>query len=302
MLESLACSAAIAVENAQLYTRLEKALQQEKKTRAQLIQAGKISAMGRMVASVAHEFNNPLQTIKNCLFLVQEGMMPAAEQRRFLIMAASEVERLSRLVAQLRAVYRPAAGDQMQAVELYKVVEQVRSLVAPHLSKNRVRWECAEPPCPLTVNGIADQLKQVFLNLSLNACEAMQAEGGALTVSLATTADGRQVGVTFRDTGPGIDPQALPDLFDLFFTTKETGMGLGLAICYDIVQKHSGRIEVESQPGQGATFTVWLPLASPSVSDREVTIGYANRASRHDCVQAYWEMPAYHRQVLQIEE
>ncbi len=263
LLEGIARPAAIAIENAQLYAHLEKSLQQEKKTRAQLIQAGKLSAMGRMVASMAHEFNNPLQTIKNCLFLVQEGVAPAVEQRRFLNMAASEVERLSRLVTQLRAVYRPAAGDQMQAVELYKIVEQVRSLVAPHLSKNRVWWECAEPPHPLTVSGIADQLKQVFLNLSLNACEAMQAEGGTLTVSLTTTADGRQAGVTFRDTGPGIDPQALPDLFEPFFTTKETGMGLGLAICYDIVQKHSGRIEVESQPGQGAAFTVWLPLASP---------------------------------------
>jgi PAS domain S-box-containing protein len=263
MLEVVAHSAATAIKNAQLYAHLERALRQEQKTRAQLIQAGKLSAMGRMVASVAHEFNNPLQTIKNCLFLIQPSMAPSVEGYRFLNMATSEVERLSNLVTQLRAVYRPVASDQMQAVGLSQVLDQVHSLVTPHLTKNRVRWEYAEPPYPLIVSGIPDQLKQVFLNLSLNASDAMQVEGGTLTVSLVTAADGRQVGVAFRDTGPGIDPQDLPNLFDPFFTTKETGTGLGLAICYDIVQKHSGRIEVESQPGQGATFTVWLPLASP---------------------------------------
>jgi signal transduction histidine kinase len=133
----------------------------------------------------------------------------------------------------------------------------------PHLDENRVWWQYLSPSSPLVVNGIPDQLKQVFLNLSLNASDAMQTEGGPLTVNASITADGRQVSVAFRDTGPGIDPRDLPNLFEPFFTTKESGMGLGLAICYDIVQKHGGRIEVESQRGQGATFTVWLPLTSP---------------------------------------
>jgi PAS domain S-box-containing protein len=284
LLEGIASSAAIAIENARLFAAVDKelterdraeaevrklnqhlevALQQEHKTRAQLIQAGKLSAMGRMVASVAHEFNNPLQTIKNCLFLIQQDLVPGAQGIKFLDMAASEVQRLSDLVSQLRAVYRPGTADQMQAIELSKILDQVHSLVTPHLTKNRVRWEYTELPHLLTVSGIPDQLKQVFLNLSLNASDAMQMEGGTLTVSILSAADGRQVGVAFRDAGPGIDPRDLPNLFDPFFTTKESGMGLGLAICYDIVQKHGGRIEVESQPGQGATFTVWLPLASP---------------------------------------
>jgi len=219
--------------------------------------------MGRMVASVAHEFNNPLQTIKNCLFLIQQDMAPEAQGTKFLDMATSEVQRLSNLVSQLRAVYRPGAADQMQAIELSKILDQIHSLVTPHLTKNRVRWEYTPPSSLLVVNGIPDQLQQVFLNLSLNASDAMQAEGGTLTVNASITADGRQVGVAFRDTGPGIDPRDLPSLFDPFFTTKESGMGLGLAICYDIAQKHGGRIEVESQFGRGATFTVWLPLASP---------------------------------------
>jgi len=261
MLEVIAHSAATAIKNAQLYQHLEKALQQEQKMRAQLIQAGKLSAMGRMVASVAHEFNNPLQTIKNCLFLIQQDVAPGMQGNQFIEMAVSEVQRLSSLVAQLRAVYRLGATDQAQVVELSQVLDQVHSLVAPHLAKNQVQWEYTPLPIPLTVKGIPDQLKQVFLNLSLNASDAMQAKGGTLTVSTCVTADGYQAGVAFRDTGPGIDPQDLPNLFDPFFSTKESGMGLGLAICYDIVQKHSGRIQIESQPEQGATFTVWLPLA-----------------------------------------
>jgi PAS domain S-box-containing protein len=282
LLEGIASSAAIAIENARLFAAvdqelierdraeaeirklnqdLEEALRQEHKTRAQLIQAGKLSAMGRMVASVAHEFNNPLQTIKNCLFLIQQDLASGAQGIKFLDMAASEVQRLSDLVNQLRAVYRSGTADQMQAVELSEILDQVHSLVAPHLTKNRVRWEYTEPPHPLTVSGVPDQLKQVFLNLCLNASDAMQAEGGTLAVNVLSAADGRQVGVAFRDTGPGIDPSDLPSLFDPFFTTKESGMGLGLAICFDIVHKHGGQIEVESQLGQGATFTVWLPLA-----------------------------------------
>ena len=261
MLEVIAHSAATAIKNAQLYRHLEKALQQEQKMRAQLIQAGKLSAMGRMVASVAHEFNNPLQTIKNCLFLIQQDVAPGTQGNQFVDMAVSEVQRLSNLVAQLRAVYRPGAADQTQVVELSQVLDQVHSLVAPHLTKNQIQWEYTPPPSPLIVKGIPDQLKQVFLNLSLNASDAMQAKGGTLTVSTCVTADGRQAGIAFRDTGPGIDPRDLPNLFDPFFSTKESGTGLGLAICYDIVQKHSGRIQIESQPAQGATFTVWLPLA-----------------------------------------
>ncbi len=263
LLEAIAAAAAIAVNNAQLYTNLQLALRQEQTMRAQLIQAGKLSAMGRMVASVAHEFNNPLQTIKNCLFLVQQDIGPALAENEFMHTATSEIQRLSDLVTQLRAVYRTPAVEQRQPLDLVQTLDVVHTLMLPHLDKHRVSWEISLPAVPLQVVGIADQLKQVFLNIALNAVDAMQPGGGVLTVAFVLSDAGDSAGVVFRDTGPGLAPEVLANLFEPFFTTREGGMGLGLAISYDIVQSHGGRIEVTSPPGAGAQFTVWLPLASP---------------------------------------
>ena len=111
------------------------------------------------------------------------------------------------------------------------------------------------------IKAYPDQLKQVFLNLSLNAIEAMQPEGGELTVGTLIDKQENRVGVTFADTGPGVPAADLKVIFDPFYTTKSTGLGLGLSICYDIVHNHGGMIDVENNPRGGATFTVWLPIA-----------------------------------------
>ncbi|RME49908.1 MAG: hypothetical protein D6796_04100, partial [Caldilineae bacterium] len=124
------------------------------------------------------------------------------------------------------------------------------------------------------VHGIADQLKQVFLNISLNAIEAMQPGGGTLSVGITSDAENEQLAVTFTDTGPGIASENLSKIFEPLFTTKRSGTGLGLSISYDIVRAHGGQITVESQPGDGTTFTVWLPRlqgddSPPSNGSRE---------------------------------
>ncbi len=241
---------------------LENLLEHEQAMRNQLVQAEKLTAMGRMVVSIAHELNNPLQIIKNCLFLTQQEIAPDGPVYEYLDMSASEIERLSNLVAQLREVYRPDPTDTMQPLELLKVLEETHFLLSPHLQQQRVRWEQKSGPNDFIVQGIADQLKQVFLNISLNAIEAMQPTGGTLLVDLVVAAGPNRVGVVLQDTGPGISPENISELFEPFFTTKKAGTGLGLSISYDIVRTHGGQIAVDSRPGKGTIFTVWLPLVT----------------------------------------
>src|SRR6185295_114295 len=115
---------------------------------------------------------------------------------------------------------------------------------------------------PYMVYAVRNNLKQVFINLCLNAMEAMESDQeGRITVGLRTNQDGQRVGVDFHNTGPLITEEALPFIFDPFFTTKRSGTGLGLSISYDIIRQHQGEIVAESVPAKGVTFTVWLPLA-----------------------------------------
>ena len=259
-LDIFANSAAVALNNARLYQDLEQALQTEKETRLQLIRADKLAGMGRMVASVAHELNNPLQTIKNCLFLIDQTHKES-QDTDLLVLAMSEVERLSLIVNQLRDVYRPAENQEFKTTQLRPLLADLEKLLETHLRRNNVTFDLAKGKAKgILVQAIPDQMKQVFLNLSLNAIEAMQPDGGVLKIRVKTGKRKGLVGISFSDTGHGIPEQDLKVVFDPFYTTKTTGMGLGLSICYDIVQNHNGFIEVENNADVGVTFTVWLPV------------------------------------------
>jgi len=260
IVQNLTDRAALAIANARLYHDLQNALEKEKSTRVQLIQSEKFAAIGRMVGSITHEINNPLQTIKNCLYLTQEDIPVDSHIQEYLGMATSEVQRLSNLVAQLRELYRPRSGGPKQPHDLLDILEGVHSLLIPHLQNQKVQWESLPGLKNISVNCVEDQIKQVFLNISMNAIEAMQPEGGKLFLDMVMSPPSDQVGVVFRDTGPGITPEISANLFEPFVTTKSSGLGLGLSICYEIIQRHGGRITVDSQPGQGSVFTVWLSL------------------------------------------
>ena len=213
-----------------------------------------------MVASVAHELNNPLQTIKNCLFLIQQDIDKEAETQTYIDMALSESKRLSNLVSQLREVYRPGGSGVRHLISLNKLVNEVYSLLKEHLKQNHIRWEYSLVPEEIIVNANANQLKQVLLNICLNGLDAMQPNGGTLSLQLFSDSETTEIGLSIQDSGTGITADNLSHIFEPFFTTKETGSGLGLAICYDIIQSHGGRIEAKSQLDLGTTFTLWFPL------------------------------------------
>ena len=242
---------------------LQNALQNERDTHDQLVQAEKFAAVGRLLASITHEINNPLQTIKNCLFLSQGDILSDSPIYEYLKMAITETDRLSNLVAQLREIYRPPTQGQIKPVNLPILVDEVHTLLAGYLHEKHITWMMTAPDdrlyANLIIEGVSSQLKQVFLNISLNAIDAMEPNGGRIMINFLTSEDNSQVGICFQDSGPGLPQEVKDRLFEPFLTTKEKGLGLGLAICYDIIQKHNGQIEVESEPGEGAAFTVWLP-------------------------------------------
>jgi PAS domain S-box-containing protein len=237
---------------------LEKALQVERVLRQQLIQSEKYAALARLVGSVAHEINNPLQTVKNCLFLIRNETKPKARADE-INMAVSEIRRISDLVQLMRQTYRPSS-QQLLDFDLLDLISKVRALIEPQLRQYDVMWRLEKDQDCIILHGNPDQIQQVCLNICLNALEAMSSSGGTLAVSLKLPGDRSQVEMTFHDTGPGIPKADLERIFEPFFTTKEKGTGLGLAICYDIVNNHKGKITVESEPGVGATFKIWLPL------------------------------------------
>ena len=192
---------------------LENALAQEQAIRQQLVQAEKLGALGRMVSSVAHELNNPLQTIKNCLYLTGQELSGDSPIHDYLEMAHSETQRLVHLVAQLRELYRPRTAGPVPH-DLAHLLRSVRTLMAHQLLSGRVQWQQPAHLPSYQVCIVSDRLKQVFINLATNAIEAMQPEGGQLLVDMAPSADGRQVSVSFRDTGPGIAPEQISRIFD----------------------------------------------------------------------------------------
>jgi PAS domain S-box-containing protein len=226
MVQDLADLAAMAIANARLYSTLQMSLEKEQAMRTQLVQAEKLAATGRRLASVAHELSNPLQTIKNCLFLTRQDTPPDSPVQEYLDMASSEAGRLANLVAQLRELYRPRDAGVVRAYPLSKILNDVHSLLAPHLAEHGVVWQQSPGQQDLVVNCVVDHVKQVFINISMNAIEAMQPDGGTLSINLVQSEDGDQAGAAFQDTGPGISPGILPNLYEPFVTTKTSGLGL----------------------------------------------------------------------------
>ncbi len=258
LVEHIAATVAVAVQNARLFQESESFAQALERSQNQLIQAEKMAAVGRLAASLAHEINNPLQAVQNSLHLALHPTLSEEKRRGFLEMAQHEVERLVQIVRQMLDFYRPASAIRLP-IDINRPVKEALALAGKRLQQSHiqltVRLAADLPP----VLGSVNRLSQVFLNLIINAIEAMP-DGGRLWVGTAYHAERQQIVAAFRDSGPGIPLEVRDRLFEPFHTTKSGGLGLGLAISYGIVKEHGGDIDVESPEGGGTTFIVRLPV------------------------------------------
>ncbi len=257
LLKHIAATIAIAVDNARLYGELAAFADELERSQSQLVQAEKMAAVGRLAASIAHEINNPLQAIQNSLHLSLHPQLDEGGRRRYLGMAQDEINRLVQIVRRMLDFYRPSS-NMMEVVDVNKTVENALVIANKRLQQADIQtvaqFSANQPP----VWGSANQLTQVFLNIIINAIEAMPV-GGTFWVGTAYHEERNQIVAAFRDSGAGVSPEVYEHLFEPFFTTKPTGTGLGLAISYGIVERHRGVIEVESPTGGGASFIVRLP-------------------------------------------
>lgn len=246
----------VAIENARLYEAEKKATEQLRSTQEQLVHSERLAALGEMSAKIAHEVNNPLGIIKNYNLLVRRAVADNVEARGYAEIVGQEIDRIARIVKELLEFHRPR-GISFQKFQVTNVVEDILRLMERKMDKQQIRLVRKFAPGLPLVEGSPENLKQVFINLIINAIDAMPA-GGTLAVETSTVGD--QVVLSFCDTGPGIEESVVGKIFDPFFTTKEPGKGtgLGLSVCYGIIKKHGGKIDYRNID-TGGCFQIKLP-------------------------------------------
>lgn len=226
----------------------------------QLMHSEKLSSVGKLSASIAHEFNNPIYGVRNALELIREEAQMDEDLKGLAKMAVKECDRMASLVAKLRDFYSPSS-DFPVPMDIHEAIDDMVSL-------NKNRWRAqgilvarAYAPNMPKIEAIPDQIKQVILNLLQNAEEALSStKGGEITIT--TKVFPEIIEVQIQDTGAGIAPGIIGSVFQPFFTTKSAikGTGLGLSVTYGIIKKHGGDIRVDSQPGKGTTIAFTLPI------------------------------------------
>jgi len=247
-IDAIMPQAGMALENALLYKE-----QRERVLR--MLRADRLATIGELAAGAAHEIRNPLTSIKSSLQYLETRCREETE-RKLLGVALRETDRIDEILAALLSFSRPSVITK-EACDLAALLGESVALVSIQARTRQVEIRTVFPPSPVIVAADKSQIKQLFLNVFLNAVQAME-NGGTLAVEIIQLGAGK-IRVQVSDTGPGIPEEALEKIFDPFFTTKKGGTGLGLSICYTIVKAHEGEIEFRSRPGEGTTVLVTLP-------------------------------------------
>jgi PAS domain S-box-containing protein len=234
----------------------------EKKLEQQIIQSERLAAMGQMIGGFAHELNNPLTSILGMAELLQEGGVSEAAHKQIGILH-QQARRAAEIVQNLQYFARPPAPGRSQ-VNLNELVQRTVQMQAYPLRKSNIAVDFLQEPSIPAIVADPNQLMQVFLNLLLNAEQAIRESREKGTIRVRIGRNPESVWIVFQDDGPGIAPENLTHIFDPFFTTRRPGRGtgLGLSICKTVLREHGGNIEAASAPGGGAVFTITLPMGA----------------------------------------
>ena len=246
---------------------LEAANQEIKRTRDEMVESEKMATVGRLATGVAHEIGNPLGIILGYIELLLRGDLTLLEQKDFLVRMESEISRIHRIIRDLLDFSRPSAAEPHDT-NAHEILEEVLTILSPQPLFEKVQVRRLLEAEAVIVKVVQDSLKQVFLNIIMNAVDAMADErdcAGDSRGSILTLESFNEKGfliIRFSDTGCGMNPDDIKRIFDPFFTTKAPGKGtgLGLSICYTIMDQAGGRIYAESEPGGGTTLILEIPL------------------------------------------
>jgi signal transduction histidine kinase len=258
---------------------LEKTNLELKKAQEDIIRAEKLASIGRLSSGIAHEIGNPIGIVTGYLELLKNEDIPDHEKKEYLLRITKEIHRMDTVIRQLLDLSRPSSIE-TKTVSVHEIIDDISSVltVQPLLSEIKLITSLRAESDTVQVD--PNQLRQVFINLAINAADAIAAKGGpeegrliiesvnqSATEETNASADKKTLAITFADNGTGIPSTHLGSIFDPFFTTKEPGKGtgLGLSVCFMIVESMGGSIHVDSREGEGTTMTIRLPLAGSSV-------------------------------------
>jgi two-component system sensor histidine kinase HydH len=228
-----------------------------RRLQAEIRRKEKLAAIGGLAAGVAHEIRNPLSSIKGIASYYKSKFEDGSEDKEMAGVMIEEVDRLSRVISELLEFARPTKLN-MKPSDINELLKHSTRLVEQEAAANKIGIQLNLASDSVEADADADRMTQCFLNLFLNALQAMES-GGQLTVSSSTVVNGK-VAIDIKDNGSGISAKDLSKIFDPYFTTKPKGTGLGLAIVHKIIEAHGGQIRVRSTIGQGTVFSIVLPL------------------------------------------
>ncbi|HET9905330.1 MAG TPA: ATP-binding protein, partial [Anaerolineales bacterium] len=251
----LARQAVVAMENARLYADLRDYVKRVEDSQEALLRAEKMAAAGRLTASIAHEVNNPLQSVQNCLHLAGREDVPPEKRKEYFDLAKNELDRLMKTMQRMLDFYRPGAV-RVEQIDVLDLLNHVLNLTSQQLSQRHIEIKADLPESMPLVYAVSGQIQQIFFNLILNSFDAMPA-GGDLKIKARALEDG--VEVIFQDSGPGIPEERRNNIFEPFFSTKDGGTGLGLTVSYNIVTSHGGTLDLLDKDEPGACFRLFLP-------------------------------------------